>query len=115
MYCPRCLAEYREGFTRCSDCRITLLPGNPPVRESHRAAPDSALELVTVLECDSSVSVSLAQGTLDEAGIPYLINGLPWGPLMEYRPSIADVPCRIQVAKDKADQARVLLEPLTAR
>lgn len=25
MFCPRCKAEYREGFTTCSDCQITLV------------------------------------------------------------------------------------------
>jgi hypothetical protein len=25
MYCPQCKAEYREGFTRCSDCDVDLV------------------------------------------------------------------------------------------
>jgi hypothetical protein len=110
MYCPRCKAEYREGFTQCADCRVPLVsalpePPQPP-------DPNALLDLVTVLECSNSVSMSLAQGTLDDAGIPYVINGLAFGPNLEYRPSIADIPCRIQVAGDRADQARELLAPL---
>lgn len=30
MYCPDCHSEYREGFTRCSDCLVALRPGSPP-------------------------------------------------------------------------------------
>ncbi len=30
MFCPKCHAEYREGFTRCADCHIDLVPGPPP-------------------------------------------------------------------------------------
>ena len=25
MYCPLCEAEYRDGFTTCSDCRVALV------------------------------------------------------------------------------------------
>jgi hypothetical protein len=25
MYCPLCKAEYRDGFTECSDCHIALV------------------------------------------------------------------------------------------
>lgn len=30
MYCPKCRAEYREGFTRCSDCGLDLVEVLPP-------------------------------------------------------------------------------------
>ena len=26
MFCPLCKAEYREGFTRCADCNVELVP-----------------------------------------------------------------------------------------
>ena len=26
MFCPLCVAEFREGFTQCSDCRVPLVP-----------------------------------------------------------------------------------------
>jgi hypothetical protein len=30
MYCPLCRAEYRAGFTECSDCQVALVPDPPP-------------------------------------------------------------------------------------
>src|SRR5256885_673212 len=33
MYCPRCKAEYRQGFTRCSDCDVDLV-NEPPASAS---------------------------------------------------------------------------------
>jgi len=36
MYCPKCRAEFREGFTRCSDCGLELVAVLPP------ASPESA-------------------------------------------------------------------------
>src|SRR5215467_11105262 len=26
MFCPLCKAEFRQGFTTCSDCRVALVP-----------------------------------------------------------------------------------------
>ena len=25
MFCPKCKAEYREGFTECAACNVTLV------------------------------------------------------------------------------------------
>jgi hypothetical protein len=30
MYCPSCKTEYREGFSKCSDCDGALIPVLPP-------------------------------------------------------------------------------------
>ena len=47
MFCPKCRAEYRSGFTRCSDCAVALVvdlpphsPHDPDLRENER--PDLA-------------------------------------------------------------------------
>ena len=38
MFCPQCKAEYRAGFTKCSDCDVDLvkeLPVDPqPISET---------------------------------------------------------------------------------
>ena len=41
MYCPLCGAEYREGFTVCSDCQVDLV-ADPPRAASAEAAMDAA-------------------------------------------------------------------------
>ena|SRR5580765_206475 len=47
MYCPRCRAEYRPAFEKCSDCGVDLVeelpptsPQDPEARENER--PDLA-------------------------------------------------------------------------
>ncbi len=47
MFCPNCRAEYRPGFTQCSDCQSDLVeelpppsPEDPELRENER--PDLA-------------------------------------------------------------------------
>lgn len=39
MYCPLCGAEYRPGFTVCSDCQVALVP-DPPGTPSANASTD---------------------------------------------------------------------------
>jgi hypothetical protein len=39
MYCPLCGAEYRPGFTVCSDCQVALVP-DPPRAGSANASTD---------------------------------------------------------------------------
>jgi hypothetical protein len=40
MYCPLCGAEYRPGFTVCSDCQVALVP-DPPRAGSANASIDA--------------------------------------------------------------------------
>ena len=62
MYCPRCRDEYREGFTRCSDCDEALvneLPAEPTPKYEN---------LVTAFEGDAG-SATVARATVENAGI----------------------------------------------
>jgi hypothetical protein len=43
MYCPLCGAEYRPGFTVCSDCQVALVP-DPPHAGSATASNDTSDE-----------------------------------------------------------------------
>jgi hypothetical protein len=37
MYCPECKAEYRPGFTRCSDCDVDLVEALSPSDNSAKS------------------------------------------------------------------------------
>lgn len=71
MYCPRCLVEYRESFTICSDCHVKLVAGAPP----EPAPPEPDLELVTVFEDSDPVVLALVKSTLEEARIRFIEKG----------------------------------------
>ncbi|MDQ1258048.1 MAG: hypothetical protein QG656_2657 [Candidatus Hydrogenedentes bacterium] len=69
MYCPKCRAEYREGFTECADCGVPLVARRPP-----EPAPDYH-EYETVLETGDSALLAVAQSLLDSVGIHYVVQG----------------------------------------
>ena len=109
MYCPQCLVEYRDGFTKCSDCRVPLLSGAPlPVGDP---TFDPALELVVILETNDRVHVAMAKGLLEDAGIPFFVLG-------QIATLVQDVDgflrkwVRIQVPRDREVEAREILEQL---
>jgi Putative prokaryotic signal transducing protein len=124
VYCPKCRSKFREGFVECSDCHVPLksgpLPDPPPpdpVRQRPSPTPQD-LELVAILECENSVKLALAEGILDDAGIPYFVNSRWWGPVSKHRANYVkalggEFPLRIQVASDRAAEARALLAHLS--
>ena len=71
MFCPQCKAEYRAGFTRCSDCDVELvkqLPVDPPpVSETDHP------QLVVVRTYPSHVDADLARTALEAAGIDSMV------------------------------------------
>src|SRR5271156_5106593 len=47
MFCPDCKAEYRPGFTRCSDCDVALVEQLEATEiHTNRPAPSRAAELL---------------------------------------------------------------------
>jgi hypothetical protein len=104
MYCPQCRAERGDGFTECPECHGALLPGS-------EHAFDPALELVVVLESNDRVQIAMARGLLEDAGIPFFVQG-------QITTLIQDVDgflrkwIRLQVPRGREGEARELLEQL---
>ncbi len=108
MYCPQCGIEYRDGFTECSDCRVPLLAGTPPVEPSFF---DPSLELVEILQTNDPVQLAMAKGLLEEAGIPFFVLG-QIATLVQDVDGFLHKWVRIQVPRDRETQARDLIESL---
>ena len=73
------------------------------------------LELETIIKCKDAMELALARGILEDAGIPYLLNGQRFGPASSIRvfPALTgDAPFEVQVAKDRAEEARTLVAQL---
>ena len=107
MYCPQCKVEYRDGFTKCSDCQVALVPGVAP------KTPHSEPDLVTVFESNDPFAIAMAKGSLEDSGIPFWMEGDETAARLVLGP-IRFPSCRFLVPKDREAEARELLEPLTS-
>jgi len=111
MYCPECGVEYRAGFTECADCHVGLVEQLPPPTE----VPSPDLELVRILEGNNQVVEAVAKMVLEEAGIPFYMEGEEVGVSM----SVIDPHIYrwwgIQVARDHEGEARKLLDEAVAK
>ena len=61
MFCPKCKAEYREGFSRCADCDVELVP-------ELASEPKETLEYVDwvkIYTFTDRYEADLAQGLLE--------------------------------------------------
>ncbi len=106
MYCPECRAEYRAGFTQCSDCRIPLVAGTPPAPALRF---DPTLDPVIVLETNDPVQSALARGLLEDAGIPFLVLGQIARLVPDIDPFLRKW-VRIQVPRGREQEAKDVLE-----
>jgi Putative prokaryotic signal transducing protein len=70
MFCPRCQAEYRFGFTRCNECDVPLVYRLPVAPEdSYESEP----ELVVVRTYNNKLDADVARMTLEAAGIESML------------------------------------------
>jgi hypothetical protein len=73
MFCPQCNAEYRSGFTHCSDCDADLVENLPePNHDSTAGLPDESLKEVWLGD-DESACISICE-RFKEADIPFKVN-----------------------------------------
>ena len=111
MFCPECTIEYRDGFTRCSDCDVELVATLP----EPEGEPD--LELVKIYETGNPALVPFFESLLKDAGIEYLIKGAAiqdlfgWG-RFGAKQSYAVGPVEFYVRADAADDARAIVARL---
>jgi len=68
MFCPKCKAEYRVGFLRCSDCDIALVDRLPEPEEAPRDVRPHA-ELVVIRTFEKLLDADFAKSVLEAAGI----------------------------------------------
>jgi hypothetical protein len=76
MFCPRCGAEYRQGFFRCSDCDIPLvdqLPADRSVTDPKPSFQTDHPELVVLRTFPTVIEADLAKSPLASVGIDSMV------------------------------------------
>jgi hypothetical protein len=73
MICPNCKAEYKAGFTRCSDCDVDLVDRLPSQPES--PGHDEFPAYVPVTTAQGQLETGQIQSFLESNGIPSEIRG----------------------------------------
>lgn len=71
MFCPECGAEYRAGYTRCSDCNLALVSALPP----EEMDTDHGDEVVTVFVTRDIVEAETVKELLEANRIEVHIAG----------------------------------------
>lgn len=104
MYCPKCRVDYREDVTHCIDCSFPLLSGRLS------GNPDLRPGLVAVFESNDACLITLVKGVLEQAGIPFRVQGDETGPRLLLGPILYPV-CRFLVSPTREADARALLDP----
>lgn len=111
MYCPECGVEYRAGFTECADCHVGLVEQLPAPAE----APSPDLELVRVLEGNNQIAAAVAKMFLEQAGIPFYMEGEEVAVTMTGGDPHIHRWWGVQVARDHEAEARKLLDEAVAK
>ncbi len=102
MFCPECKAEYREGFSRCSDCHVNLVKQLPPGLE------EDFIEYTEILRTSNPSDIALIKSILDSEGIIYYFQG-------EHANNVLPpvLPARLKVNKDQKTDAVEILKDLS--
>ncbi len=104
MFCPICKAEFRRGFTKCSDCNLQLvakLPAEPPEPETE------FVDYKEILETFNPMDIALIKSLLDLENITYFFQGEHF---LHMRPLA--IPARLMVKTDQVETAHEILKDM---
>ena len=102
MFCPQCGAEYRPGFTRCSDCDVDLVATPPDAADSEAEVSDGDME--EVWKGEDQNEFVFACERLKAAAVPFRVLQQP----REYARR-AEGPFTINVPTKFATQAKSIV------
>ena len=100
MFCPECKSEYRQGFTRCTDCDVDLV---------HELPSEEAefVEYERVLATHNPADIAVIKSILDGEEVDYFFKGELFNQL---EPPVQ--PATLMVRKDQSETANDLLKDL---
>ena len=108
MFCPSCEAEYREGFTECSDCGVALVATLEP-KQREEIVPG----LTALMETIDPVELAEVVDRLEKASVPYVVEAGTALSLLDGRDEedeYAQWQARLSVATELVERATRIVE-----
>ena len=109
MFCPECEAEYREGFTECSDCGVALVATLEPKGPREEIVPG----LTALMETTDPVELAEVVDRLEKASVPYVVEAGTALSLLDGRDEedeYAQWQARLSVATELVERATRIVE-----
>ncbi len=103
MFCPKCKAEYRDEFTECADCSISLV--HELSTESEQKDNNAYVDLRELLTTNDQGEIALFKSILENEGIPFVAQGDHSITIPAYGMTV-----RFLVPHDFLEQAKQLLD-----
>ncbi len=103
MFCPKCKAEYREGFFKCADCDVELVTELAPDNEE---TPEY-VDWVKIYTFTDRYEADLAQGLLEANDVYAVTSADDCGsvdPALTYARGV-----RLMVREEDIDKAKEIL------
>ena len=114
MICPKCKAEYREGFYECADCSVALVEINSQVFTEENDVQDdinenSETDFIEIWQTSDFLKLGLLKSLFDAENIHYTSFGEVG---MTRTLMTGGAPARVFVAKHNLDRAYELLKSI---
>jgi len=99
-FCPECRSEFRENFTMCQECNVSLV-------ESLEKEEDQMAELEVVCSLAEEQAAYIIRGYLESEGIPCVLENATFHAAPA--PTAALTRVRLWVQKTDVEKARSLI------
>jgi hypothetical protein len=103
MFCPKCRCEYREGFSKCADCHVELIPELAPLPPEPK--PGDFVQYQELLSTYNLADIALIESILDSEKIIYFMKNDEFNTL-----TFSPQPVTVMVNTDQLEEAKKLLE-----
>lgn len=111
LICPKCKAEYREGFEVCNDCSIKLVSQNQTIKEKIQDNLDyeNLLFLVNVAD---GYEVNIIESLFESNDITFFKKHREAGEYLKIRMGMTSYGIDIYVKKSQIIKAKEILEDI---
>ncbi len=106
-WCPKCKAEYREGFTECEECKVPLIDKKP--EEEGVILSDIMEQPTKIYTASTRLEAEAIEDMLRENGIAVIDRPASFGQVQAYSGADSRFGVELLVDEKLADQTKELI------